>query len=169
MSDIDVLNEIQNLDLSTVETEFPLLASGVVAAQVQECEFKRDEDKGADAKPYLWVKYAITQPWKTVAHEGLTVKQLNPGDRGMTISQRIYIGQYDKKDGSGKAWYGLDTVAKLRESAFGKAPAGTRLNPSEMLGQSVLLVLKFDPAPKNSKTGEVYGPRTEVSGFVRKA
>lgn len=165
-SELDILNQLQNIDLSTVETSFPLLASGLLTAQIQECEMKRDTDKkGDDAKPYLWVKYALTQPWQTVAHDGADSKPVNVG---FPISERIYVGQYaDKKTGEMK-WYGLDRIARLREAVFGKAPAGTKVVPAELLGQPITLRLRFDPAPRNDKTGQVYGPQTVVDGYVKK-
>lgn len=170
MSDeLDILNELNDIDLSKVETSFPLLASGIVNALVTKCEYQRDtETKGADAKPYCLVEFAIQQPHSTVAHEGVPSKVLQPGDRGMTITQRVYVGKYEDKNSGELRWYGLDTLAKLREAAFGKAPEGTRFVPADMVGQTVAIKLKFDPAPKNKKTGETYGPRTEVDGYIRK-
>lgn len=171
MQDIDILDQMNAIDLSKVETSFPLLATGVVEAQIQECEFKRDtEKKGDDAKPYLFVKYALTQPWKTVPHDGAEAKNLNPGDRGMTVTESIYIGTYVDKNGDTKP-YGVDRIALLRECVTGqKAAAGTGIKtvPDAVRGQVVLLKLKFDPAPRNNKTNEVYGPRTSVDGYVRR-
>lgn len=162
--------DINSIDLSTVETDFPLLDSGVVTAQIQSCSFERDTAKKGDAaKPYLTVKYALTQPHKTTGHEGMTVKTINPGERGSTLSENIYYGNYeDKKTGEIKK-YGIDRIAKLREAVFGKAETGARFVPAEMLGQAITLRLKFDPRPTNKATGEVYGPRTEVADYVRKA
>lgn len=171
MSDeLNAMVDINSIDLSTVETNFPLLDNGIVTVQIQECDFKRDTaTKGDAAKPYLWVKYALTQPWKTVAHEGLVVKTVNPGDRGSMLTQSIYYGNYeDKKTGEVKK-YGVDRIAKLREAVFGKAGPGQRFVPAELLGQTLSVRLKFDPAPKNEDTGKTYGPRTEVVDYIRKA
>lgn len=171
MSDeLNSMVDINSIDLSTVETDFPLLDSGVVTAQIQACSFERDTaKKGDSAKPYLTVKYALTAPHKTTGHEGMTVKTINPGDRGSTLSENIYYGNYeDKKTGETKK-YGIDRIAKLREAVFGKAAEGQRFVPAEMLGQPITLRLKFDPRPTNKATGEVYGPRTEVADYVRKA
>lgn len=167
-SELDILQQMNSIDLSTVETDFPLLASGVVSAQIQECDFRRDtERKGDSAKPYLYVNYGITSPWHTAGHDS-PVKQLNPGDRGMTITERIYVGTYaDKKTGETK-WYGVDRIARLREAVLGKPAVGTKFQPAEVMGQTIQLRLRFDPAPKNDKTGEIYGPRTEVDGYVKR-
>jgi hypothetical protein len=164
--ELDIMQQMDAIDLSKVETDFPLLATGVVSAQIQTCEWKRDtEKKGDDAKPYCRVKYNLTQEWKTSGHNA-DVKVLQPGARGMTISEDIYVGKYTDKEGN-EQWYGLDRLAKLREAVFGKAQPGTKFNPAEMPGQPITLRLKFDPRPVNSKTKEVYGPRTSVEDYVR--
>lgn len=158
--------DINSIDLSTVETDFPLLATGLVGVQIQECEFKTNDKSG---KPFLHVKYALTQPHKTTDHGGLPVKTINPGDRGSTLSEQIYYGNYeDKKTGEVKK-YGVDKIAKLREAVFGKAQPGDRFSAPDMLGQALVVKLRFVPEPKNEKTGEVFGPRTEVQDYVRKA
>lgn len=164
--DLNAITDINDIDLSTVETDFPLLATGIVAVQIQECELRANEKSG---KPFLHVKYALTQPHKTTDHGGLPVRTINPGDRGSTITESIYYGNYeDKKTGEIKK-FGVDKIAKLREAVFGKAAPGTKFNPGEMLGQSLVVKLRFNPEPKNEKTGEVFGPRTEVQDYVRKA
>lgn len=168
-SDIDILQQINDIDLSKVETSFPLLATGVVLATIIGAEMKRDtEKKGSDAKPYIHVEFDLAQAWKTVAHDGAESKVVNPGDRGSKFTKSIYIGQYeDKKTGEMK-WYGLDEYARLREAALGKAQPGAKINPAELIGQQMPVKLTFNPAPRNEKTGETYGPRTEVTGYIRK-
>ena len=158
--DINAMMDINSIDLSTVETDFPLLASGPCGLQIQECEFKTNDKSG---KPFLHVKFATTP------HGGNPVKTVNPGDRGSTLNKDIYYGKYeDAKTGELKP-YGVDEIAKLREAVFGKAAPGTRFDPAEMLGQNLVGNLRFDPEPKNKKTGEVFGPRTEVASYIRKA
>lgn len=167
---LDIMQQMDNIDLSKVETDFPILASGPVQAQIQDCEFRRDVDgkKGQDAKPYCYISYNLTQPWKTQSIDGSAVRELQPGQRGMTVIERVYVGTYeDKKTGETK-WYGVDRLALLRECVFGKAQPGVKFNPAEMRGQPVTLRLLFDPAPKNKDTGEVYGPRTSVQTYIRK-
>lgn len=166
MSDLDIMQAMDNIDLSEVETSFPLLDSGVVTVQIAKCEYGRDEKKGADAKPYCLVEMALTVPWRTTPLNGPS-KPINPGDRGSKFTERIYVGQYEKKDGSGLAWYGVDTLAKLRKAAFGKAAPGVKFNPTEMLGQTINVRLKFEAEPKG-KDGTVYGPRTSVSDYISK-
>lgn len=166
MSDIDIMTAMDNIDLSKVETSFPILDSGIVTVQITKCEYSRDEKKGADAKPFCLVEMQLTTPWRTTPHNGPS-KPINPGDRGSKFTERIYVGQYeDKKTGELK-WYGVDTLAKLRAAAFGPAAPGVKFNPAEMLGQTISVRLKFEAEPKG-KDGTVYGPRTSVSDYLAK-
>lgn len=169
MTEQEILDQMQDIDLSKIETSFPMLATGMVTANIGKCELRRDVDKkGDDAKPYWFLEYSLTQPWKTVAWEGTPSKPVNPGDRGSKLQERIYIGKYiDKNDGTEK-WYGLDRLTKMREAVFGKAPEGTRFVAPEMIGQDIILSLTFNPKPMNKDTKETYGPRTEISGYVKK-
>lgn len=166
--ELDVMQMMDSIDLSKVETEFPIPAGGIVTAQIQDCEFRKDtEKKGPDAKPYLYVSYNFTQPWKTQGLDGAPSKEILPGGRGSTINERVYVGYYeDKKTGEQKT-YGTDRLALLRECVLGKAAPGTKFNANELKGMPVTLKLAFEPAPRNDKTGEVYGPRTSVTGYVR--
>ncbi len=116
------------------------------------------------------MSYSLALPWKTIAHDGVPAKDVNPGDRGSTMTERIYIGKYiDEKDNNTEKWYGVDRIAKLREAVFGKAADGSKFIPMEMIGQTITLKLKFNPKPINKDTKEEYGPRTEIDGYVRKA
>lgn len=164
--DIDIMQAMDNIDLSKVETSFPTLDSGIVSVQVAKCEYGKD-DKKVDAKPYCLVEMNLTEPWKTTPAMGDS-RVINPGDRGSKIITRIYVGQYDDEKTGEKKWYGVDTLAKLREAAYGKAAGGVKFNPSEMLGQTIRIRLKFDPAPRNKKTNEVFGPRTDVADYIAK-
>lgn len=163
------MQQMDNIDLAKVETDFPILATGVVQVQIQDCEFRRDtEKKGPDAKPYCYISYNLTQPWKTQSIDGSVVKEIQPGARGSTINERVYVGTYEDKKTHEEKWYGVDRLALLRECVFGKAQPGTKFNPAELKGQSVTIKLLFEPRPTNEKTGEVYGPRTSVATYIRR-
>lgn len=169
MNDQDILSQINDVDLSKVETSFPILATGIVSVTIGKCEFVTEDSKKkpGEKNTYLHVDYSLAQPWKTVGIDGAPSKPVNPGDRGSGMTERIYVGKFTDKNGEEK-WYGLDRIAKLREAVYGKASEGTKFIPPEMIGQPVLLNLKFNPAPVNKDTKEVYGPRTEIAGYVRK-
>lgn len=168
-NEIDILNEMNAVDLSKVETGFPLLASGVVPANIVKCEMKRDvEKKGDAAKPYCYIEYTLAQPWKTCGHDG-PVTTIEVGKRGSKFNERVYIGKYNDKETGEEKWYGMDRLLLLREAVFGrKINPGEQFVPTELIGQSVQVRLKFEPAPVNKDTKEVYGPRTSVDGYVKK-
>lgn len=164
-SELDILNSIQNVDLSKVETSFPLLKTGNVQAQIVEMTFSMKEKKDGDKYPNCMVKYALAQPWTTVAVDGAPAKDVQPG---FTFSENIYMAPVTKKDGSVDN-FGIQRLALLRECIHGKAAEGAKIQKEDFLGQTVMVKLKFDPAPRDKKTGEVFGPRTDVDGYVRKA
>jgi hypothetical protein len=169
--DIDILQQINDVDLSKVETDFPLLASGIVTLNIDKLDWKQEESKKELGKTntYLLCEFSLAQPWKTAPREGIPSKAINPGDRGSKIIERIYVGKkVDEKTGEEK-WYGLDTITKLREAVYGKAAEGSKFDPNVLLGQQLQAELKFDPAPVNKETKEVYGPRTTIKNFIRKA
>lgn len=165
--DHDILNEINNIDLSKVETSFPVLKSGVVKATIAEIEFdKKDKKDGSGVNRLAKIKYSLGQPWETQPHDGLPAKPIAPG---FPVTETIYLDPFkDEKTGEEKN-LGIARLALLRESVLGKAKEGDRFDIAQLIGREVILKLKFDPAPKNKKTGEVYGPQTTVDGYVRQA
>lgn len=163
LSPLDILQQIQSTDLAKVETDFPNLATGNVATTIVAAAWDTSTDK-----PFLGLTYELTQPWKTQAHGDVASKAVNPGDRGAKFNQRIYVGQYEDGQTHETKVYGLDSVAKLFKAVFGKdttIKADTE-GVMQLLGMPVVATLKFDPAPRNKKTGEVFGPKTEVTGWV---
>lgn len=164
MSDLDILQQVQDVDLGKVETSFPILAQGVVQAVIAEIEFKEIENKKNEVNPWCLVKYTLAQPWKTQPIPDVPVRDVNIG---FPITERISLKPWtDPKTGEVKN-FGITRLAQLREAVFGKAQAGAKFVPAELLNQPITLKLKFDPAPKNKDTGEVYPPQTNVDSYVR--
>lgn len=163
MSDpTDLMAQMDQVDLATVETSYPILKTGMAAFTIVECTPTKDDE---GKWPYYHMKYALAQDYETQPLDGAPAR---PIASGFPVTEDIYIGTYqDKKDGTTKP-FGVDRMARMREAVFGKATAGAKFNPVEMINQSIMLQLKFNPAPVNKKTGEVYGPRTEITGYVRK-
>lgn len=150
-SELDIMSKLDSVDLSTVQTDFPLLKSGVVSAQIAAIE--PDNTKGR-----VQVKYTLAQEWQDI--DG---KVIHPG---FTFSEFIYLNDWeDPKTGEVKN-FGVQRLAQLRAAIFGKADPGTKLNLQELLGQMVTLTLKYDPEPRNKK-GEVFGPQTSVTRYVK--
>jgi hypothetical protein len=164
MNETDVLQQIQDIDLSKVPTAYPILASGVVQATIVEFGFDQRENRKGETNNWAVVKYTLAQPWKTQPLDDTPSQEIAVG---FPFTERILIKPWtDPKTGK-ETLLGLQRLALLREAVFGKAAEGTKFNGLELVGQSITLRLKFDPAPKNRETGEVYGPRTEVDGYVR--
>ncbi len=160
--ELDVMSQMANVDLSTVETSFPIMKGGIVQATITECTPEQDEGK----PPYMKVGYTLAQEWTTQPLDGLPSKTINPG---FPFSERIYVQPWtDPKTGEVKN-FGVTRLTLLRECVFGKAQPGTVFNPQELIGQPITVKLEFEAAPKNSKTGEVYGPQTKVATYIRKA
>lgn len=165
MSDIDILAQIQDVDLATVETAYPVLMAGVVQASITDFELKSVEGKDGSS-PWAIISYSLITPWKTQPIDGNPSRDVMPGFK---FTERIYLKPWtDDKTGETKN-LGVTRLALLREAIFGKAKPGTKLIPSDFINQLVTVKLKFDPAPKNKKTGEIYGPQTYVDGYIRTA
>lgn len=163
--DLSAMTDINDLDLSTVETDFPLLDSGIARMQIQECEIKPKDDQKPESYPYLHIKLSLVRPHRTTTAGGRVVKPINPGDRGSSLTHRIYYGVSYKKKEEGTR-FGYDAIAKFREAVFGKATPGTKFNAAEMLGQEVDVRLLFEESPKG-RDGQTFGPRTVVADFIR--
>lgn len=161
-SELDIMEQLNSVDLSKVETSYPILKAGVVQAQIVEVSAVPAE---GDKKAYVNVKYTLAQPWESQPLDGPS-KPINPG---FPISERVYINDWtDPKTGEVKN-FGRVRLLQLREAVLGPIQPGEKLDFNALRGQSITLRLAFDPAPKNSKTGETYGPQTTVAGYVKKA
>lgn len=164
MSDeIDILQQINDVDLATVETSYPIAKGGVVQAIVNDIEFVDNKDKTGKSAA---IKYSLNQPWETVPDENGKVKEIKPG---YIVSESIWLMPWTDPKTNEVKNFGLQRLAQLREAILGKAQPGAKFRKEELIGQPITLRLVYNPAPSNKKTGEVFGPRTEVSSYVRKA
>lgn len=161
-TELDIMSQLNSVDLSKVETSFPLLKTGIVQAQVKEIGVVTPD--GSDKKPYVEVKYSLTQAWSTQPHDGAESKPVNAG---FPISERVYVNDWEDPKTGEKKNFGRVRLLQLREAIFGPIQTGQQLSFDELRGQPITLKLKFDPAPKNNKTGEIYGPQTTVDGYVK--
>ena len=164
MNELDILQSIQDVDLATVETSYPVLMAGVVAATIKEIEFKMIENKKGDTNPWALIKYATSQEWKTQPMADSPSRSVTSG---FGITERISLKPWTDPKTDEVKNFGLTRLAQLREAVFGKAAPGSKFTPVELINQPITLKLKFDPAPKNKDTGEVYGPQTSVDGYVK--
>lgn len=154
----NVLNQLDSIDLSTVETSYPNLKTGHYHVRVVGCTVEDGKKPGAKN---LVIKFALTE-----ATEAVDGRQVNPG---FVIMQRVSLTKTFKDDGSPK-YDPMPTLAKFREAIFGKATAGTQFMPLEQyIGQELDITVKFDANVVNKVTKEEYGPQSSVTGYVRKA
>jgi hypothetical protein len=158
MEDQDILNQLDSVDLSTVETSYPLLKTGVYPTTVASCQL--EDQKAPKTGKNLVIKYTLTE-----TAESVDGRQVNPG---FAIMERISLTKTFKDDGSPK-YDPLPRLAQFREAIFGKAETGTGFMPLEQyIGQAITIRVKHDPHSKG-RDGTDYGPQSSVNGYVRKA
>lgn len=152
MNELDIMSALDSVDLSTVQTSFPILKGGVVSAQIASIEADNEKKR-------VQVKYTLTQEWSQV--DGI------PVHAGFGFNEFIYMNDWtDPKSGEVKN-FGVQRLAQLREAVLGKAAPGVKFSIPDLLGQPITVTLKYEAAPTNKKTGEVYGPQTSVAGYVK--
>ena len=159
-----IQDRLNQTDLTTIETSFPIPKAGLVAAMIADITENTVDDSGNELKaPFVAIKYTFTQDWETHPVNGVS----KPILAGFPLTERVYVSDWtDPKTGEVKN-FGITQLTKLREAVYGPAKPGDQLIFQELLGQSLILRLKYDPAPKNKKTGETYGPQTTVSGYLK--
>ena len=157
MSDeVDILSQLDNIDLSTVQTGFPLLKTGIVSMTITGFE----DDRADNGTQILKVKLALAQPWQDV--DSKTVNQ------GFPMTDFIRFNEWVDPKTNEKKNFGLLRVAELRAAVMGKAKPGDRFNREQLINQVVQVSLKYDPAPTNKTTKEVYGPQTTIARYITK-
>lgn len=163
--DNDILQQVQSVNLGTVVTDFPVLAPGVVSATIESVTFEYKENKEGENLPWAVVKLKLAQDWKTQPLEGIPSRHIAAG---FVLTDNISLKPWTDPKTQEVKNFGITRLALLRECVFGKAAEGTVFRPEELINQTVTVKLTFDPAPKNKKTGEVYGPQTVVDTYIRR-
>lgn len=161
-SELDIMEQLNSVDLSKVETSYPVLKAGVVHAQIVELAAVPAE---GDKKPYIMAKYTLAQQWESQPLDGSPSKPISPG---FPISERIYVNDWTDPKTQEVKNFGRVRLLQLREAVLGPIQPGQKLDFNELRGQSITLKLAFDPAPRG-KDGQTYGPQTSVAGYVKKA
>lgn len=140
--EIDILNDLDSMDLSNVETGLPLLPDGLYTLQVAEIETKANK-KGTGSN--LNIKFVTTEP--------VTDLNGNPVNPGFPLFDLISLVKSEK----------YDPIPKL--AAFKEAVTGTKsgsFNPLEQyLGLSVCVKLKIERDAE-------YGDKNRIQRYIKK-
>jgi hypothetical protein len=161
VSPTDILAQLEAADPTKIETSYPILATGTVNAIVSSVTADAKDGKG-----FLTIKYTLAQPWHSQPIDGSEAKQIQVG---FPFNERIYFNDWEDPQSHEIKNFGMVRLAQFREAIFGKAKEGDSLMPLEQyINQPITLNLKFEPAPKNKKSGEVYSPKTTIAGYVRR-
>ena len=141
--EIDILQNLQSLDLTNVETGMPVLREGLVGIEVLEAKIEPNK-KGTGSN--LNLKFGLTDPW-----EALDGKAINPG---FPLFHTISLVQTEK-------YNPLQNLAAFKECVTG-TKSGNFLPVEQYLNCTGSVRIK-------NETSEQYGTQTRIARFVKKA
>lgn len=157
--DIDILNQLSNINLSSVQTSFPLLATGLYDLTV--AEMKVEQQKAPKVGNNIKIKLTTQNP--SVDIDG---KQVNPG---FPMFDTISLTKSFKEDGS----INYDPAQKL--AAFKEAVTGSKEGsfgaPAEWaelyVGKTVQARVTYSPTSVDKRTQKDYGPQSRIDRYVK--
>lgn len=161
MQDVDILSQIDNIDLSTVETARPNLPSGVYLMTVKKVELQ--DQKAPKTGKNLSIQLGLVEPATSVPNHKGETQTLQPG---FPVFDLISMTKTFRENGEVK-YDPLPRLAKFREAVLGSKD-GKFMPLEQYLGQQVMVKVKFE-ADSKGKDGESYGPKTSVQDYVRRA
>lgn len=147
--DIDILNKLEETDLSGVPTAYPLLPTGAFPVKVQKIEL--EDQKPPRTGKNLVIAFALTEP--AVSTEG------QPLQPGYVITDRISLTQTEKYDP-------LPRLAQFREACLGDKSG--KFMPLEQYVEQTMTIRTKHQVNSVGKDGTEYGPQTSVAGYVKK-
>lgn len=159
--DIDILSQIDNIDLSTVETARPHLASGVYEFTVQKMELV--DQKAPKTGKNLNIQLGLVEPAQSVPNEKGETKLLNAG---FPVFDLISLTKTFKENGDVN-YDPLPRLAKFREAVLGSKD-GKFMPIEQYIGQRVMVKVNYSATNVDKKTGQDYGPKTSVSDYVKR-
>lgn len=140
--------DILNVDLTSVDTSYPLLAAGVYPFTVAKCEYGKTKDGTGNL---VKIQLKLNVAAKDIKGAPVNV--------GFTINDQISVTPSEK--------YTTDMITralkKFREGVVGKAP-GPFAPIDQYVGQTVVANISIEE-DKNGK----YEPRNRVKAYVPKA
>lgn len=161
-NDIDILAQIDNIDLSTVETARPNLPSGMYLMQVK--EMKLVDQKAPKTGKNLSIQLGLVEPALAVPNEKGEQQKLNPG---FPVFDTISLVQTFNPDGSVR-YDPLPRLAKFREAVVGSKD-GKFMPLEQYVGQQVMVKVSYTASNVDRKTGQDYGPKSSVQDYVRRS
>jgi len=159
--DIDILSQIDNIDLSTVETARPFLPSGIYEFVVQKMELV--DQKSPKTGKNLSIQLGLVEPAQSVPNDKGETQLLNPG---FPVFDLISLTATFNDDGS-KKYDPLPRLAKFREAVLGDK-SGKFMPLEQYIGQRVMVKVNYSATNVDRKTGQDYGPKTTVSDYVKR-
>ena len=134
--------DLDNLDLSTVETGFPLLPDGIVEVSVSEVSIKPNK---AGTGQNLTIKLVTTQPMTD-----LNGKAINPGFPVFDLISLTPTAKYDPRP----------KLAEFKESATG-SKTGSFNPPEQYLGAVLTVRLKVERSSE-------FGDKNRIVRYIKK-
>jgi hypothetical protein len=148
---LDVLNQLDSIDLSTVSTAQPFLPNGIYDVTV--AEVKLDKLKEPKVGNLVKIKLTLNNPALDV--EG---KPVNPG---FPIFDQIVITPV----GNLTMDMIQTSLARFQEGTIGTKGRFTPLE--QYIGQVAQVQVAYDPDSKG-KDGQSYGPRNNIKRYIKK-
>lgn len=161
-NDIDILTQIDNIDLSTVDTDRPQLPSGLYEMKVAKMELV--DQKAPKTGKNLQIQLGLVEPALSVPNSKGEQQKLNPG---FSVFDLISLTATFNEDGS-KKYDPLPRLAKFREAVIGDK-AGRFMPLEQYIGQTVMVKVAYSATNVDKRSGEDYGPKTSVKDYVRRA
>jgi len=152
MSDIDIMQQLSNTDLSTVQTALPTLADGLYEATVAEIKTKPNS-KGTGHN--LEIKVTLNSSAPALVNDQPTT--VNPG---FPVFDTISLVQTTDEAGAVK-YDPLPKLAAFREACTG-SKAGSFMPLEQYIGARIAIRTKIE----TDKTGQ-YAPRARIMKYQK--
>lgn len=137
-NDVDVMNELTSVDLSTVETNVPVIIDGIYEVTVAELTIRPNKDNSGQV---LSMKFALAQP--APARQGDKETQVNPG---FPLFHTVSLKRTFKDDGEVK-YEPLTQLTNFREAVIGEK-AGQFMPLEQYIGRSLAVQTRIQDDPK---------------------
>ena len=158
-NDADILSQIDNIDLSTVETARPFLPTGIYQMRVAKMELV--DQKSPKTGKNLNIQLALVEPTNSQPNDKGETSRLNPG---FPIFDLVSLTPTFNEDGS-KKYDPLPRLARFREAVMGDK-AGKFMPLEQYIGRTVTVKVQYSASNVDKRSGEDYGPKNSVRDYV---